>query len=339
MEGRLRRGLDVGDLTEDTDHALALEEADRADLDRDAIAVVADHDDRALDVLAAHHVPGERLLRAPRVFRGHDGRDLAAANIPHQAFRGFVQPADDPVLVVGVARNADALERVGDVTPECLQTRHALESARALDPGSSSGLDDLHKIERRIEVFPQPIEAGDAQSAAVFTVQARGDDCRVDRPACREEPSAADGGLTTHTKCACGALRQSAPPAWRTYSWPSTSNRIAHADSASTQASAVRRSSARSCGSLRSTAVITLTAPCSSSETIHRGERERASRIAAASSATSKWTESASALISGSRPRPGAGGPGGRPGSARAPTPGLRSSAPSRAGSAHPRLP
>ena len=85
MRGRFGFFLDIRELAEDADHAVAAVKADRADLDRHAIAVLVDQDDRAVDVFLAHHVLRERLAGPPCFLGGDNGCDLAATNVSHEA--------------------------------------------------------------------------------------------------------------------------------------------------------------------------------------------------------------------------------------------------------------
>ena len=129
MEGRLRFNVDVGELAEDPDDAMALVEADGADLDRHAFAVLVDQDDGAVDVFVADHVLREGFPGAPRFLGRDHGRHLAATDVSDQRSRGGIEPADDLVFVDDVAWNIHALEGARNVTANCMQSRHPCDSA------------------------------------------------------------------------------------------------------------------------------------------------------------------------------------------------------------------
>src|SRR5690242_5144165 len=76
---------------------------------------------------------------------------------------------------------------------------------------------------------------------------------------------------------------------------------MAQMDSSSTQASTSRSSTARSVERARSLAVTRLTSRLSWRETVHLEASRRVRRTAAARSAISKWTRSASSVISAAR--------------------------------------
>jgi hypothetical protein len=121
----------VFDLAEDADHmAIAATERNRADLDGHPLAVRVDQHD--LVVRAgwwSDKVPGEDLPRTAR-FLGRDDRgELAATHVSHDLARRWIQPADDPVPVDHVSRDADPGDGVLDIAAGRVELGHDLESA------------------------------------------------------------------------------------------------------------------------------------------------------------------------------------------------------------------
>src|SRR5512133_4256291 len=108
---------------------MALVEADRADLDRNALAVFVDQDDRAVDVFVADHVLREGFPGASRFLGRDHGRHLAATDVSDQRSRGGIEPADDLVFVDDVAWNVHALQGAGNVTANSMQSGYPCDFA------------------------------------------------------------------------------------------------------------------------------------------------------------------------------------------------------------------
>src|SRR6188472_1121803 len=103
----------LGDLAEHADEMVPVVDRDRADLDRDALAVRRDYLDwRIGDLRGTDHLPREELPCPPRVLRRDDGRELAAPNVSDDVASGGVQPPDDPARVDVVAGHVDVLENL-----------------------------------------------------------------------------------------------------------------------------------------------------------------------------------------------------------------------------------
>lgn len=118
LELRVRMGLldEVGDLAEDAEEVVSVVDRDRADLDRDALAVRADDlDDRVSDPRGADHFSREELPRPPSVLGRDDRRELGPAHVADDAARRSVQPTNDPGRVDVVARDVDVLEYLLEV--------------------------------------------------------------------------------------------------------------------------------------------------------------------------------------------------------------------------------
>jgi hypothetical protein len=121
MEERLCVSLDIRELAEDPDDAMAFEEADGADFDRDAFAGLVDQDDRAVDVFVADHVLGEGFPGSPGLLGRDDGRHLTATHVSDQPPGGRIEPPDDLVFVDDVARDIHPLEGVRNITADPFQ--------------------------------------------------------------------------------------------------------------------------------------------------------------------------------------------------------------------------
>ena len=116
-----------------------------ADVDRDALAVRADHDNRRVrDVILADHLPGEELARATRLLGRDDGGELVPVHVADECLRRRVHPAHDARGVDQIARDVQELERLDDVLAHQLKhgSRHLLCTSWAAVPAL---------VERRIE--------------------------------------------------------------------------------------------------------------------------------------------------------------------------------------------
>src|SRR6478609_8085257 len=94
---RLRLLDQVRDLAEDADHMVAPGQRHRADLDRDAAALLVYEHERAVGGLGvAEHPAGEMLPRPPGLLVGDDRRELAALDVADEPPSRLVDPTDDP---------------------------------------------------------------------------------------------------------------------------------------------------------------------------------------------------------------------------------------------------
>jgi hypothetical protein len=127
MRGR-RCGVVVGaslDQPEDADHPFTVPERRRADLHghplpggRDEVA------GRLAGQGRAEHLLSESLAGAGPVLGRDEGGEVATANVAEKPLGCGIDPADDSRLVEDVTRDADALQSLLDVAPECQASVH-----------------------------------------------------------------------------------------------------------------------------------------------------------------------------------------------------------------------
>src|SRR5262249_46509853 len=128
MRVRLRRSLLVAaaDDAEHADDPVALVERTRADLDLDALAILADHDHRGLGRRPRpHHLAQEGLLGLARLLRDDERRLLPSADVADETLRGGIDPADDPEPVDRVGRDVQILEAAMEIARDTAEVRCA----------------------------------------------------------------------------------------------------------------------------------------------------------------------------------------------------------------------
>ena len=110
---------------EDADHAFAVHERHRAHLHGHPRAGGRDEDAGRLGGRGgAEHLPGEQLAGAPAVLGRDDGSEMATANIAEKPLGCRIDPPDDSRRVEDVARDADAVQSLLDITADCQARDH-----------------------------------------------------------------------------------------------------------------------------------------------------------------------------------------------------------------------
>src|SRR5262249_55767881 len=126
MRRRGRVILDVFYLPEDADDVVVTRKGDGAHLDRQPLPVRPQNDAFVVRTFGRpQEVAGEDLTATAPLLRRQDGGHLASDRIANEPLRGRIEPADDPVFVNHVGRDAYTMKRVFDIGAELLQTGHA----------------------------------------------------------------------------------------------------------------------------------------------------------------------------------------------------------------------
>jgi hypothetical protein len=120
---------------EDADHSFAVPERHRADLHGHPCPGGRDQDAGRLGGRrGAEHLPGEQLASAAAVL-GRDNRgEVTTANVTEKPLGGRIEPPDDARVVKDVARDADVLQSLLDVTPDLQAGDH---HGSVTDPGEA----------------------------------------------------------------------------------------------------------------------------------------------------------------------------------------------------------